>query len=242
MVCSSGGTERDDEKRWSVVIFSRRWAFDFPNDWTRTLTDESRAAKSTAPVTTVKHAKTFSPTVSGPTHGVFMKIVTDQYIAERYCCSNGESLSIGRPGTRSSHEQPWRGVSLNSVGMSAHTRSCERCSATPSAHHAQANQLTTRRKAAIEWTMRKALAAPSLSNFLRTRPRRSRRKSFTMPSALSAALLSSSADAVHPSPPQNWPPTTISKGKTARRSTANHEAMYFFAITLRSSTSSLTPL
>ena len=42
------------------------------------MTLASSVAKSTAPKTTQNDAYTFSATVSGPTHGVFISVVSDQ--------------------------------------------------------------------------------------------------------------------------------------------------------------------
>jgi hypothetical protein len=76
----------------------------------------SNIAKSVAPRTTIRDAKIFSSTVSGPTHGVFMSVVSDQYNEDMYCCEKGVTVRlvsslVDPSGTRSSHDLPWYDVS-----------------------------------------------------------------------------------------------------------------------------------
>ena len=65
----------------------------------------------------MREAYTFSVTVSGPTHGVFMSVVSDQYMDAVYCWKNGVSdallvSGVDPAGTRSSHERPSRSAAL----------------------------------------------------------------------------------------------------------------------------------
>lgn len=85
---------------------SRFCAFPLSNVCTRAVTFPRSAANKIAPITTAREANIFSPTVSGPTHGVFISVVSDQYIDDKYWCSKRDELVSGSPGIRESHETP----------------------------------------------------------------------------------------------------------------------------------------
>jgi len=68
-------------------------------------------ANRVAPRTTMRDAYIFSATVSGPTHGVFMSVVSAQYIDDMYCCVKGVmemsgARGVDPAGTRRNHDVP----------------------------------------------------------------------------------------------------------------------------------------
>mmetsp|Transcript_71273 Transcript_71273/g.195302 ORF Transcript_71273/g.195302 Transcript_71273/m.195302 type:complete len:251 (-) Transcript_71273:462-1214(-) len=89
--CSLAGTSYLPIKRCSVDMMSRNCALDLSNELIIAVMLPRMAAKTMAPATTIRLAKAFSTIVSGWTHGVLIRVVSDQYNDDMSRCMIGAS-------------------------------------------------------------------------------------------------------------------------------------------------------